>query len=186
MTYLAHDADDGVEAGLLTEAQLDAQPLWQMAAAQARSEFAQLPDDRRISITVRCLLNLLVEDALRTSAARIERHAPSSPADVQKAGEMLVAISDALRSPMFSFKEFLFQNMYFHPAVKSANSAAVQLMRRLFLHYVVHPETMGAKARARVAQEGLHRTVCDYVAGMTDRYALEEVRKFNLDQGVVT
>lgn len=186
VTYLAHDADDGVEAGLLTEAQLDAQPLWQMAAAQAHSEFAQIPADRRISITVRCLLNLLVEDALRTSAARIERHAPQSPAEVQKAGEMLVAISDALRLPMLAFKEFLFLDMYFHPAVKSANSAAVQLMRRLFLHYVAHPETMGAKARARVVQEGLRRTVCDYVAGMTDRYALEEVRKFHLDQGVVT
>ena len=56
-------------------------------------------------------------------------------------------------------------------------------MRRLFLHYVAHPEVMGAKARARLPQEGLWRTVCDYVAGMTDRYALEEIRKFNL-QGV--
>jgi dGTPase len=186
LTYLAHDADDGVEAGLLTEAQLDAQPLWQMAAAQARSEFKQIPADRRISITVRCLLNLLVEDALRTSAVRIERHAPQSPTDVQQAGEMLVAISDALRPQMLAFKEFLFQNMYFHPAVKSANDAAVQLMRRLFLHYVAQPDTMGAKARDRVPQEGLARTVCDYVAGMTDRYALEEVRRFHLDQGVVT
>jgi len=135
---------------------------------------------------VRCLLNLLVEDALRTSVARIERQSPQSPAAVQRAGEMLVAISDALRPPMLAFKEFLFQNMYFHPAVKSANAAAVQLMRRLFLHYAAHPETMGVKARARVPGEGLRRTVCDYVAGMTDRYALEEVRKFHLDQGVAT
>lgn len=186
VTYLAHDADDGVEAGLLTEEQLEAQPLWQLAAANARAEFSHIPADRRISISVRCLLNLLVDDALRTSAERIERHAPGSAAEVQKADEMLVAISDALRPPMLAFKDFLFQNMYFHPAVKSANVAAVQLMRRLFLHYVAHPETMGAKARTRVPGEGLRRTVCDYVAGMTDRYALEEVRKFHLDQGVAT
>ena len=183
LTYLAHDADDGFEAGLLTEAQLDAQPLWQMAAANARAEFAQIPADRRISITVRCLLNLLVEDALRTSSANIERVAPKSSDEVQRAGSMLMAVSAALRPQLQAFKEFLFKSMYFHHAVLDANHEAVGLMRRLFLHYVEHPETMGAKARARVPREGLRRTVCDYVAGMTDRYALEEIRKFNL-QGV--
>ena len=183
VTYLAHDADDGFEAGLLTEPLLDAQPLWRMAAANARAEFAQIPADRRIAITVRCLLNLLVEDALRTSSALLDRHAPQSPADVQRAAAMMLCVSDALRPQMLAFKEFLFQHMYFHPSVLEANNEAVRMMRRLFLHYVAHPETMGAKARARVPREGLRRTVCDYVAGMTDRYALEEIRKFNL-QGV--
>jgi dGTPase len=74
--------------------------------------------------------------------------------------------------------------MYFHPSVLEANHEAVRMMRRLFLHYVERPETMGAKARARVPREGLRRTVCDYVAGMTDRYAMEEIREFNL-QGTV-
>ena len=183
LTYLAHDADDGFEAGLLTEPQLDAQPLWQMAAANARAEFAQIPADRRIAITVRCLLNLLVEDALRTSSTRLDGQAPTSPAAVQCAAAMMLGVSDALRPHLLAFKEFLFRNMYFHPSVMDANNEAVRMMRRLFLHYLAHPDTMGAKARARVPREGLRRTVCDYVAGMTDRYAMEEIRKFNL-QGV--
>ena len=186
LTYLAHDADDGYEAGLLSEPLLDAQPLWQLAAAQARAEFAQIPDDRRIAITVRCLLNLLVEDALRTSSDRLERHAPQSPADVQRAAEMMLGSSDALRPQVAAFKEFLFRHMYYHPSVLAANDEAVRLMRRLFLHYAAHPETMGAKARARVPREGLRRTVCDYVAGMTDRYALEEITKFNLQGAAPT
>ena len=184
LTYLAHDADDGFDAGLLTEAQLEAQLLWQLAAGRAREEFAVIPADRRISITVRCLLNLLVEDALNTSAARLEKLQPQSWADVQRGGEAMVALSAELLPHMLAFKAFLFKNMYWHPAVLDANTAAVRMMRRLFLHYVAHPETMGAKARARMPREGLRRTVCDYVAGMTDRYALEEYRRFRLDEGV--
>ncbi|TAN36326.1 MAG: deoxyguanosinetriphosphate triphosphohydrolase [Verrucomicrobia bacterium] len=180
LAYLAHDADDGFDAGLLTEQQLAAQPLWQQAATRAMEEFTTIPAERRISITVRCLLNLLVEDALRTSEVRLACHTPRSPADVQRAAEPMIALSDGLRPQMLAFKEFLFQNMYFHPAVKEANDEAVRMMRRLFLHYVAQPETMGAKARARVPREGLRRTVCDYVAGMTDRYAIEEYRRFDL------
>ena len=183
LTYLAHDVDDGVDAGLLTEPQLTTQSLWQIAAARAVEEFASIPADRRISITVRCLVNLLVQDALYASEARLESSRPQSPADIQNAGGPMVAFSAALLPQVAAFKDFLFQNMYWHPAVLEANAEAVCMMRRLFLHYLAQPETMGAKARARVEREGLRRTVCDYVSGMTDRYAIEEYHKFHLDEG---
>jgi dGTPase len=182
LTYLAHDADDGFEAGLLTEAQLAEQPLWRLAAGRAASEFPAIPAERRISITVRCLLNLLVQDVLSTSSAGLDRLQAQSPAAIQHADAALIALSNALQPQVCAFREFLFAHMYFHPAVKAANDEAVRMMRRLFLHYEAHPETMGRKARARVPREGLRRTVCDYVAGMTDRYAVEEYRRFGLAQ----
>ncbi len=181
ITYLAHDADDGLEAGLLTDALLEATDLWRCAARRATEEFPVLPAERRLAYIIRCLLNLLVEDVLRTSEARLARYRPAAPEDVMRAPEPLVALSPALAPQVAVFKEFLFHHMYWHPAVIEANHEGARLMRRLFLHYVAHPEVMGAKARARLPQEGLWRTVCDYVAGMTDRYALEEVRRFGLD-----
>jgi dGTPase len=78
------------------------------------------------------------------------------------------------------FSDFLYKQLYYHPAVADANTEAVELMRGLFHHYVAHPETMGKKARERIAEEGLMRTVCDYVAGCTDRYALEECTKYGI------
>ena len=74
----------------------------------------------------------------------------------------------------------MYRQLYEHPAVLDANREAVALMRGLFLHYIEHPETMGRKARERISEEGLWRTVCDYVAGCTDRYALEECQKYGI------
>jgi dGTPase len=79
-----------------------------------------------------------------------------------------------------SFSRFMFQNFYWNPAVLRPNEEAVAMMRELFLHYLEHPDAMGRKARARIAGEGLRRTVCDYVSGFTDRYAIEEYARFGL------
>ncbi|MCX6998383.1 MAG: deoxyguanosinetriphosphate triphosphohydrolase [Kiritimatiellaeota bacterium] len=182
ITYLAHDADDGLEAGLLTEARLQSTELWCLAARRAAAEFTAIPPERRLALAIRCLLNLLVEDVLQTSAGRLDRYRPAAPEDVMHCTEPIVSLSSALSPQVAAFKEFLFKNMYWHPAVLDANHAAVRMMRRLFLHYTRHPEVMGAKALARLPREGLWRTVCDYVAGMTDRYALDEYRRFGLEQ----
>ncbi len=180
ITYHAHDVDDALEAGLITEADLQELEIWLEADARARRRGAGAPDDRRRRMAVRNLLDLQVEDVIRTSAGLLERHAPASPTDVMNAPVRLVDYSDAMRAWLAPLHAFLFQRVYFHPTVAGANAEAVRMMRRLFMHYLDHPETMGRKARARIEAEGLWRTVCDYVAGMTDRYALEEYHRFGL------
>jgi len=121
-----------------------------------------------------------VEDVLHTSEERLARHQPASPEEVRCAPERMVDISPALRANLEPFRAFLFKHVYLNPIVADDSHQAVHMMRRLFLHYIEHPETMGRKARARLPAEGLWRTACDYVAGMTDRYALEEVQRFGL------
>ena len=182
MAYHAHDVDDGLEAGLITEASLQPLEIWQFAHGRARRQLPAAPPERVLPLAVRNLLDLQVEDLIRTSAALLERHAPRGVRDVMNAPERLVAFSPAMRTMLEPLHAFLFRQVYFHPSVSGANQEAVQMMRRLFMHYVGHPEVMGAKARARIPDEGLWRTACDYVAGMTDRYALEEYHKFGLDQ----
>ena len=186
MTYHAHDIDDGIDAGLLHEDQLNDLEVWQLASARARSEFPSLPDENRVSITIRCLLDLQVEDVLKNSEILISRYNPKSTADVMNCPERLVAFSPALRGHLKTLRTFLFKHVYWHPSVADANHEAVDMMRGLFLFYVENPGRMGRKAQARIPQDGVWRAACDYVAGMTDRYALEEYRRFGLDkQGAV-
>ena len=182
MTYHAHDVDDALEAGLITELQLCDQELWRLAAEHAHARYPTMPSDRLMGVTVRCLLDLQVEDVIATTEAQILKHRPQSPGDVMRCSERMAAFSPKMKSLLEPFRAFLYRDIYYHSAVSGSSRDAVNLMRRLFLYYIDHPDTMGSKARARLPSEGLWRTVCDYIAGMTDRYAMEEIVKFGLDK----
>ncbi len=182
LTYHAHDVDDALEAGLITDLQLGALELWRRAAERAHARYPGLPSEREADVTIRCLLDMQVEDVIRTSAARLDQYRPGSPADVMKLPVRAITYSAALRDMLEPFRAFLYRDVYYHSAVSDDSHEAVGMMRKLFLYYVDHPEVMGRKARARLEAEGLWRTVCDYIAGMTDRYAIEEYQRFGLDQ----
>lgn len=180
MTYHAHDIDDGFDAGLLTEEQLMTTEAWKRASARVRHHHGDLPAELRRMATVRALLDMQVEDVLRTSEAQLVRFAPQSPDDVMACPERVVGYSQAWRDIMGELKKFLFREMYWSPMVDGANKEATAMMRRLFLHYVAHPDVMGSKARSRIPRDGIWRAACDYLSGMTDRYALDEYNTFGL------
>lgn len=180
MTYHAHDTDDGLDAGLITLEQLDQLAFWKLAAARTREQYTGLDGEQFARITIRNLLDLQAQDILREGALRLAKHRPQTIADVMTAPERLITFSDEMSAVLKEFSGFLYRQLYEHPAVLDANYEAVALMRGLFMHYIEHPETMGRKARARISEEGLWRTVCDYVAGCTDRYALEECAKYGI------
>lgn len=182
IAYQSHDVEDGLEAGLLSHELLQELALWRMADARCRAHYGEVPDTDRAAYVIRFLLDIQVEDVLRTTAERLRRYQPDSPAAVMQAPERLVAFSDEMTALLQPYREFLFKELYWHPAVDESNQHAVRLMRRLFHHYVEHPDTMGRRARQQVERDGLMRSACDYVAGMTDVYAMEEVRRFGLDR----
>jgi dGTPase len=180
ITYHAHDVDDGLEAGLITLDQLEQQAFWRMAADRTREQYAALDAGHFLRITIRNLLDLQAQDILREGHCRLEKHRPKTIAAVMTAPERLITFGDEMSGLLDEFSKFMYRQLYEHPAVLDANREAVALMHGLFLHYVKHPETMGRKALARIPEEGLMRTVCDYVAGCTDRYALEECQKYGI------
>jgi dGTPase len=138
-------------------------------------------EERRLRYsTVRMLFTLQVEDVLSQAAERFAAWQPQSIADVMNAPGRLVAFSPAFQALLKPYRSFLFEKMYFHPEVANAGDHAVRLMTRLFEHYLTHPDDLGEKAKKRLETEGLHRTVCDYVAGCTDRFAFEECQKYQL------
>jgi len=180
MTYHAHDVDDGLEAGIVTLKQLETTQFWRMAASATRERYPSLSEFQFVRATIRRMLELLVFDVTECAFAVVEKLDPKSTRDVMSAPQRIVDFSSGMKCILDEFSAFMFENLYFHHGVADATQQSVAMMRKLFLHYIEHPETMGQKARARIEQEGLWRTVCDYVAGCTDRYAIEEYQRFGL------
>jgi len=180
MSYYAHDVDDGLEAGLISLQQLEAHAFWRLAAARTHEQYSHLERGQFMRITIRNLLDLQVNDVINEGERRLEKHRPQTVADVMNAPERLMAFSDEMAEMLKDFADFLYQQLYYHPGVADDSVVAVELMRGLFLHYIQHPEAMGSKAKLRIPEEGLWRTVCDYVAGCTDRYAMEECEKYGI------
>lgn len=178
ITYHAHDLDDGLDAGLVSISDLQTLEIWPVLCERVRERHGDLPESHMRYALVRSLLDIQVEDVINTAEERLSRYRPQSVAEVMQCPERIVDFSPQMVSWLESYHAFLFQRVYWHPAVAQANQEAVQLMRRLFLHYLEHPETMGRKARSRIGRFGLWRTVCDYISGMTDRYALEEYQRY--------
>ncbi len=180
MTYHAHDVDDGLEAGIVTPAQLEQTEFWRMAATATKDRYANLTEDQFLRATIRNLLELQMVDVMEHSFQALEKQAPANVREVMGAADRMVDFSPGMKETLSEFTAFMFTNMYFHHGVADATQESVGMMRKLFLHYIEHPETMGRKARARLEQEGLWRTACDYVSGCTDRYAIEEFKRFGL------
>jgi len=163
-------------------AELDGFPVgpWTLAEERVRRQYPDCPADRLASTAIRMLFTLQIEDVLQRADEQLSTLNPQSPWDIMSAPDRAVHFSEPFLNMLKPYRKFLFEEMYFHPDVTAAGDEAVRLMTRLFDHYLLHPEHMGAKARKRLDTFGLHRTVCDYVAGCTDRYALEECAKYRL------
>ena len=94
--------------------------------------------------------------------------------------EKIIGFSDNLQIILNEFTTFMFENLYFHPKVSKETQKRVNLMRKLFNFYLENPETLGKIAQSKINDNGLHRTVCDYVSGCTDRFAMLECKKYGL------
>jgi dGTPase len=176
ITYSSHDLDDGLDAGLLDPEALESIPLWAEARMLAEREFRRLDPTERRGYIIRCIVNREVEDLVITSARAIRSARLRSTADVRQQKKRLIQFSAATRKGNAALRRFLFKNLYFNPEVAEANQRGCSLLESLFRRYVETPSLIGKKASRRIRKEGLHRTVADYLAGMTDRYCIEQHR----------
>jgi dGTPase len=179
ISYHAADVEDGIEAGLVDSAQLEQLELWHRAADRARQVYAGLSEKELTNITIRNIFDYQVEDVVNIAAERLKKYNPVSPQDVMNAPERIVDFSPELKTLLEPYRAFLFREIYWRFDATSMD-VAVKLMRKLFFFYMDHPDEMGRKARARIDRFGLWRSVCDYVSGMTDRYAMMECEKHGL------
>ncbi len=182
ITYYGHDLDDGLESELLFEPALEANVrLWRDAALTVRDAHGELPDERRHYFIIRCLIDSQIQDVVETTEGLLRESGVRSADEVRLQERPLVQYSQRRRDLNGELRDYLYNNLYFNPAVHEPNLRAVRQLEALFGHFLAHPGDIGGQARARVAKDGLHRAVCDYLAGMTDRYALLECARLLRD-----
>jgi len=184
IAYNNHDLDDGLRAGLLTIAQLETVPLVARHLAVVRKTYRKLTPKQLRHETIRRLISTLVTDLTATTRARLAAVAPADIDAVRAQREPLVAFSPALRREATALKRFLHQRLYRHPRVRRNTDQAQVVVRQLFEAFFGQgapmPAEHAAAARRASKQEGAAgraRVVADYIAGMTDRYALAEHAK---------
>ncbi len=177
ITYYSHDLDDGLEAGLIREGDLNQIEFWSETFTRVLREHPTLDDERRYYYLIRCIINAEVEDLIATSSERIAAAGVRSADEARQRREKLIGYSDSLRKQNQALRRFLYANLYYHPAVSGPNSRACEMIRELFHAYASKPSLLGSQAQKRIERVGLHRAVCDYIAGMTDRYALDECER---------
>ena len=182
IAYNNHDIDDGLRSGLLHLAQLEDVPLFARHAAQVRSEFPAIGERRMVNEIVRRMINALIVNLATESARRIEATRPADIDDVRRAGP-LVAFSAELRREADAMKSFLLHNLYRHYQVMRMTSKAKRVVTDLFVAFYDEPRLLPLDHQAR-ATEDKARAIADYVAGMTDRYAMKEhQRLFAIGEG---
>jgi dGTPase len=171
IAYNSHDIDDGVRSGLITLEQVEAIPLFARFRDQALAdhpELAERRDKRFLFETQRRLLSQQVYDVVEASRALLAEQRPATVDDVRR-GPPLIHFSPDMRHESLQLKRFLFDTLYRHPQVAQMTDRARRVVQELFDIYLQKPEEMSA----RFAQaENQHRAVADYIAGMTDRFAI--------------
>jgi dGTPase len=126
---------------------------------------------------VRWIIDRCVTDLIETTMAALEEAGVGSVADVRRAGRRLVAYSPAMAAGVRELKDFLFANMYRHYRVVRMGDKAGRVLRDLFESYVREPGQLPPHFAGQLERDGVHRVVCDYIAGMTDRFAVREHQK---------
>jgi dGTPase len=181
IAYNNHDVDDGLRAGLIELDQLEAVPFFAERAASIRARHPGLAEPRLSREIIRSMIDLLVTDLVRTSAAQIAAAAPASIDAVRRQSSALISLSPDVAEGQLALKQFLRRELYAHPHVKQMTERAQATIRRLFAAYSsdvdLMPDEHATRARKANVSGGptaAARIIADYIAGMTDRFALEQ------------
>lgn len=177
LTYYGHDVDDGLDSELITEEMLASIDIWNLAAEKARENNPGMEGERFRAFTVRCLIDMMVGDAIRHSHKLLKSLNINSQEDICKAGQKLISFSPEFEKMTLQLREFLYKNLYFHRELQEVNDAACDKIKTLFEKYVTDPGLMGHSAQSRIKHDGIHRAATDYIAGMTDRFAYQEYER---------
>ena len=170
IAYNAHDIDDGVRSGLLTLTQVAEVPLFARHLRTVRAEYPRLAERRTLYEAIRRMLSAQIYDVIDATGAALAAAAPRSADDARRTGR-LVQFSAEMRAQSSALKRFLFANLYRHPQVVDTTAQARQVVRELFAAYLDRPAELRPSFAERPDRE---RAVADYIAGMTDRFALRE------------
>ncbi|HWL27518.1 MAG TPA: deoxyguanosinetriphosphate triphosphohydrolase, partial [Burkholderiaceae bacterium] len=174
IAYNNHDIDDGLRSGLITIEQLQVLEIFATHHARVKRRYPNLDRRRLVAEIIRAMINTLVLDLTDTTMANIREHAPKSVDDV-RAAPPLAAFSESMRRQADALKRFLMENLYRHYRVMRMTTKARTIVRELFVAFLNEPRLLADDYR-REDETAQARAIADYIAGMTDRYAIKEHR----------
>jgi dGTPase len=178
ITYYSHDLDDGLDSGLLSEKELCKHVrVWAHATKLVKKECGNPPEESRRYFIIRTIIDMQLADVIATSEKLITAAKVKSADDIRKHTKPLISYSPERRKLNLELRKYLYKNLYFNEVVNEPHIRAKQLLKDLFAYYLKHPKEIGEQAKKEIRKSNLHRAVCDYIAGMTDRFAIAEHKR---------
>ncbi|OIO70960.1 MAG: deoxyguanosinetriphosphate triphosphohydrolase [Zetaproteobacteria bacterium CG_4_9_14_3_um_filter_49_83] len=183
IAYNNHDIDDGFRAGMLKLSDLKRTQLFGMHFDEVNSLYMDLDERHAVSETIRRMIDHMINDVIEASCKRIENRNILTLADVRNSPKPLIAFSRPLRHMNGELKKYLYRNMYHHYRVVRMASKAERVIKDIFLAYFERPEMLpdGPRERVEAQSKGMPdkkaRVIADYIASMTDRFALDEYER---------
>jgi dGTPase len=179
IAYNNHDIDDGYRAGLFSFAELAEVRIAAKALDEVRETYPGVDGTRLLYESIRRLITAMIEDAIAESERRLGKLAPQSASDVRRAPQAAVAFSATMQSDLDQLRAFLFARVYRHSRIARIMGEAEGVVRDLFTRYSEHPAALPPEWREQAPREAsaYARHISDFIAGMTDRYALAEHRR---------
>ena len=177
IAYDNHDIDDSLKAGLITESGLEEVELWRYAKEKVREQYSNLSKDMENTHTIRYLIDMEVTDLIEHTQLMIEKMKIRTTDDVQESKERLVSFSPEISKKKLELQEFLQENAYNHYRVVRMADKAKRFVGELFKTFVENHMQLPSEYQKWIEEAGLYQGVCDYIAGMTDRFAQDEYLK---------
>ncbi len=176
LAYTTHDLDDGLRSGMLTPVMLNGIALWEILSETFKWKGPNLDEVARHRM-IRHLVGLMVTDMIESTEQRINASRVKSALDIQKLKHNVIGYSEDMQRRHRDLKDFLYTRLYRHFRVVRMQVKAERTIGDLFKAYQEEPAILPDHVQKFIPQRGLERTICDYIAGMTDRYAIEEYNK---------
>jgi dGTPase len=177
IAYNNHDIDDGLKAGYIAADELHTVELWAETMQSVVRKYPELRGERLIYQTISHLIGLLILDLVAETSRRIQEAGIETPDDVRAHADTLVGFSPVVAGQNRVLKQFLRKNLYHHYKVERMRIKAERFLTMLFDSYCASPVLLPLAYQSRFAEHGRERVICDYIAGMTDRYALDEYKR---------
>jgi dGTPase len=177
IAYNNHDIDDGLKSGYLTTRQLNQVEIWREVNENVVARFPDIDDERKKYQIISTLIGLFIRDLTVTTLANLREFNIKSLDDLRRVNRQLVSFSPDLSRKNRELKLFLMENLYRHYKVERMRVKAERYLMQLFETYSKHPTLLPQKYLKKMAVIGRERVICDYIAGMTDRFALDEFKR---------
>lgn len=177
IAYDNHDIDDGITSGLIDEKGFSKLSLWKDASASIKKKYSNLPDKIRRYQIIRSLIDRNISDLVRSSEKKIKDTGIKNVSEVRRYPKKLILFSEDMQERRMQLRKYLMENLYKNFRVVRMFNKAKRFLTELFDIYIEKPEQLQPSDQKAIKRYGLYRVVCDHIAGMTDRYALDEYKK---------